>query len=111
MPHARFVTGRRYNTKTLEIACRGKNIAEVLGMTVDAAFEFFADEPHLRRSLDVLRKSAWIICAWANPRQNYPAARPSASSWQPNCNAPPAATRSTSWTSRPPACTPPTSKS
>jgi excinuclease ABC subunit A len=48
--------GARYNAKTLEITYRDKNIAEVLGMTVDDAFEFFADEPHLRRSLDVLRQ-------------------------------------------------------
>jgi excinuclease ABC subunit A len=48
--------GARYNAKTLEIKYRDKNIAEVLGMTVDAAYEFFADEPHLHRSLDVLRQ-------------------------------------------------------
>jgi excinuclease ABC subunit A len=48
--------GARYNAKTLEIKYRDKNIAEVLGMTVDTAYEFFADEPHLRRSLDVLRQ-------------------------------------------------------
>ncbi|HEX8911502.1 MAG TPA: hypothetical protein VF796_04010, partial [Humisphaera sp.] len=48
--------GARYNAKTLEITYREKNIAEVLGMTVDAAFDFFADEPHLARSLDVLRQ-------------------------------------------------------
>ena len=48
--------GARYNGKTLEIAYRGKNIAEVLGMTVDAACEFFSDEPHVRRALDVLRQ-------------------------------------------------------
>ncbi len=47
--------GTRYNAKTLEIRYRERNIAEVLGMTVDAAWEFFADEPHVRRSLDVLR--------------------------------------------------------
>ena len=34
---------------------RGKNIADVLGMTVDAACEFLSDEPHARRSLEVLR--------------------------------------------------------
>ena len=39
--------GARYNAKTLEIRYRGKNIAEVLAMTVDAAWEFFADEPQL----------------------------------------------------------------
>ena len=48
--------GARYNAKTLEITYRDKNIADVLGMTVDAAFEFFTEEPHVRRSLDVLRE-------------------------------------------------------
>ena len=48
--------GARYNAKTLEIKYRDKNIADVLGMTVDAACEFFADEPHVHRSLDVLRE-------------------------------------------------------
>jgi excinuclease ABC subunit A len=48
--------GSRYNAKTLEIKYREKNIAEVLGLTVDAAAEFFADEVHLARSLDVLRQ-------------------------------------------------------
>ena len=48
--------GARYNAKTLEITYREKNIAEVLGMTVDAAWEFFADETHIRRALDVMRQ-------------------------------------------------------
>jgi excinuclease ABC subunit A len=48
--------GTRYNAKTLEIRYREKNIADVLGLTVDAAAEFFADEPHIKRSLDVLRE-------------------------------------------------------
>ena len=48
--------GTRYNAKTLEITYREKNIAEVLGLTVDAAWDFFADEPHIRRALDVLRQ-------------------------------------------------------
>src|SRR4029079_12861565 len=43
--------GARYNAKTLEVTYNGKNIAEVLDLTVDAAFDFFADEPTLRRSL------------------------------------------------------------
>ena len=48
--------GARYNAKTLEIKYRDRNIADVLAMTVDAARDFFADEPHVRRSLDVLRE-------------------------------------------------------
>ena len=47
--------GARYNAKTLEIKYEGKNIADVLGMTVDGAWEFFADEPPVCRSLKVLR--------------------------------------------------------
>jgi len=47
--------GSRYNAKTLEVEYRGKNIADVLGMTVDAAYEFLADAPHAYRSLGVLR--------------------------------------------------------
>jgi excinuclease ABC subunit A len=48
--------GARYNAQTLEVRYRDKNIAEVLGMTVDAAWEFFADAPHIHRSLNVLRE-------------------------------------------------------
>jgi excinuclease ABC subunit A len=47
--------GTRYNAKTLGIKYHGKNIAEVLGLTVDAAAEFFADDETLRRALQVLR--------------------------------------------------------
>jgi excinuclease ABC subunit A len=48
--------GTRYNAETLKIKYRDKSIAEVLGMTVDAAWEFFADEPHLHRSLTIVRE-------------------------------------------------------
>jgi excinuclease ABC subunit A len=48
--------GARYNAKTLEISYRGKTIADVLGMTVDTAFEFFAGEAHVSRALDVVRQ-------------------------------------------------------
>jgi excinuclease ABC subunit A len=48
--------GARYNAKTLEIKIQGRSIAEVLAMTVDEAFEFFADDERLRRALGVLRE-------------------------------------------------------
>jgi excinuclease ABC subunit A len=48
--------GARYNAKTLEIKYRDKNIAEVLNMTVDAAYEFFADDPEVQRPLHTLRQ-------------------------------------------------------
>lgn len=46
--------GQRYNPETLEITYDGKNIADVLDMTVDRAHAFFADEPPVLRALSVL---------------------------------------------------------
>lgn len=48
--------GTRYNAKTLEVQYRGKNIADVLGLTVNAAGEFFASEPSLLRSIETLQE-------------------------------------------------------
>ncbi|MCY1046145.1 excinuclease ABC subunit UvrA [Corallococcus sp. bb12-1] len=47
--------GTRYDPKTLEVKYRERNIADVLGMTVDAAFDFFVQEPSLLRVLKVLK--------------------------------------------------------
>jgi excinuclease ABC subunit A len=47
--------GARYNVETLEVAYRGKNIAEVLAMSVDEAAKFLADLPAASRSLETLR--------------------------------------------------------
>ncbi|WP_298970097.1 excinuclease ABC subunit UvrA [uncultured Psychrobacter sp.] len=46
--------GQRYNDETLEITYRNKNIAEVLNLTVEAAYEFFAEEAPILRALDAL---------------------------------------------------------
>jgi excinuclease ABC subunit A len=48
--------GARYNEKTLEITYGGRTIAEVLRLTVDDAFAFFAEEPAVARALGVLRE-------------------------------------------------------
>ncbi len=48
--------GTRYNSKTLEVKYKGKNIAEVLAMTVDAAYDFFDTEVQIQRALDVIRQ-------------------------------------------------------
>ena len=48
--------GSRYNAKTLEIKYEGLSIAEVLALTVDAAWEFFADELPVHRALGVVRE-------------------------------------------------------
>ncbi len=46
--------GSRYNAKTLEVEWNGRNIAQVLGMTVDEALAFFAEEAAIRRPLQLL---------------------------------------------------------
>ncbi|MBO5751161.1 MAG: excinuclease ABC subunit UvrA [Kiritimatiellae bacterium] len=46
--------GKRFNAETLEVTYGGKNIAEVLSMTVSEAFEFFAKIPSLSRKLSTL---------------------------------------------------------
>ncbi len=48
--------GTRYNRETLEVKYRGKSIADVLDMTVEAAREFFKAMPKIRKKLDALYK-------------------------------------------------------
>lgn len=47
--------GKRYNRETLEVRFKGKSIADVLSMTVDAAAEFFASQPPILRKLKALQ--------------------------------------------------------
>ncbi|MGW3032842.1 ATP-binding cassette domain-containing protein [Streptomyces sp. NPDC001178] len=46
--------GDRYNPETLQVTYRGRNIAQVLDLTVESAAEFFADTPAVARSLATL---------------------------------------------------------
>ena len=48
--------GKRYNRETLEIRYKGKNIADVLDMTVDDALVFFEDIPQIKRKVEMLSK-------------------------------------------------------
>ncbi|ADV84928.1 excinuclease ABC subunit UvrA [Terriglobus saanensis] len=48
--------GARFNAKTLEVLYCEKSIADVLALTVDAAADFFAEDPHVARALQVLQE-------------------------------------------------------
>ena len=47
--------GTRYNSETLEVQYKGKNIAEVLNMTVTEALDFFSVIPKIRRKLQTIQ--------------------------------------------------------
>ncbi|MGM9521287.1 MAG: excinuclease ABC subunit UvrA [Oscillospiraceae bacterium] len=47
--------GKRYNRETLEVCYKGKNISEVLDMTVDEALEFFENLPKIKQKLQTLQ--------------------------------------------------------
>ena len=46
--------GKRYNRETLEVRYKGKNISDVLDMTVEEALEFFENIPRIKRKLQTL---------------------------------------------------------
>ncbi len=48
--------GKRYNTETLAVQYKGKNISDYLEMTVDEAYEYFKAHPILKRKLGTLKK-------------------------------------------------------
>ena len=47
--------GKRYNRETLEVRYKGKNIYDVLNMTVEEAVDFFENVPNIRRKMETLR--------------------------------------------------------
>ncbi|OJV65989.1 MAG: excinuclease ABC subunit A [Clostridiales bacterium 38-18] len=48
--------GKRYNRETLEVKYKGKNIADVLNMTVEEGLEFFSNIPRIKRKLKTLHE-------------------------------------------------------
>lgn len=48
--------GKRYNRETLEVKYKGKNIYEVLDMTIDEGVEFFENLPKIKRKLETLQQ-------------------------------------------------------
>src|SRR5476649_896134 len=48
--------GKRYNRETLEVKYKGKNISEVLGLTIDEACDYFRQIPKIFRKLETLQE-------------------------------------------------------
>ena len=103
---------KRYNRETLEVRYKGKNIYEVLEMTVDEALEFFAPLPRIAAKLQDFAGCRPRL-RQARPALDH-ALRRRGAAHQTGHGAFPARPRaapSTCWTSRPQACTWPTWKS
>ena len=76
--------GKRYNRETLEVRYKGKNIYEVLEMTVEEALPFFENLPRIYGRLKTLMDVGLSYIKLGQPPPSCPAARPSGSSWLPS---------------------------
>lgn len=54
--HCNTCNGKRYNRETLEVKFKGKNISDILDMTINQAVEFFENIPVIQHKLETLRK-------------------------------------------------------
>ena len=70
--------GTRYKPQVLEVRYRGKNIHEVLNLTVRRRCISLPRRPRSWRSCGCWRKWGWDICGWGSRRPRFPAARRSA---------------------------------
>ncbi len=101
--------GKRYNRETLEVKYKGKNIHEILDMTVEDAREFFDPVPAVARKLQTLMDVGLSTFALVSQRPLSLVARRSGSSWRGSSPSGIPVRPSIFWTSRPPGCTSTTS--
>ncbi len=96
--------GKRYNRETLEIRYRGRNISQVLDLTVEQALEYFDSVPAIARKLQTLIDVglSYIRLGQSQPRCRVAKRNGSNCRW--NCRGAVRAARSTSWMNPPPAC-------
>jgi excinuclease ABC subunit A len=73
--------GKRYNRETLEIRYKGKNIAEVLDMTVYQGLAMFQNIEVIRSKLQTLADVGTRLCPHRPVPRRSPGARPSGSNW------------------------------
>jgi len=65
--------GKRYNSATLEVNWRGKNIAEILAMSVDEAIEHFHSYEQIQSKLETLKEVGLGYIKLGQPATTLPA--------------------------------------
>lgn len=90
--------GARYKPQTLDVLYNGKNIAEVLRLTVDTACVFFAADSSVLRPLELLRDIGLGYLRLGQPATELSGGEPNASNWPPNYSGPTGAIRCMCWT-------------
>ena len=90
MPTAPLCHGTGYNAKTLEIKYRDKSIVDVPGMSLDTAWEFFAQVPTIRRrapgapSMSRMRRAS-ASCGWGSAGDGAVGRRKAQRIWRASC--------------------------
>lgn len=92
--------GKRYNRETLEVRYAGKNIADVLEMTVDEALPFFKSYPKITRVLQALVDVGLGYIRLGQSATTFSGVKHSALSWRQNWHALKVVVRFTFWTNR-----------
>jgi len=102
--------GKRYNRETLEIRFKGKNIQEILDMTVEDALPFFSAVPTVQPKLQTC--SMWVFVRAAGPERHHALRRRGAAvKLAKELSKRATDARSTFSNERPPVCISPTSHS
>ncbi len=97
--------GERYNRETLQVTYRGKNISEVLDMTVEDALHFFENIPGIKRKLQTLFDVGLGYIRLGQPATTLSGGEAQRVKLASELQKRQPARRSTSWTSPPRACT------
>ena len=102
--------GKRYNRETLEVRYKGKNIHEVLDMTIEEAHEFFDAVPMLKRKLNTLVDVGLSYVRLGQSATTLSGGEAQRVKCLGNSPSEAPAKRSTSWTNPPPDCISTTSR-
>ena len=87
--------GKRFNSETLAIKYKGKNISEVLEMDIDTALVHFADIPRVARGLQLLHDVGLDYIKLGQPAPTLSGVKPNASNFRGNSPSEALAKRST----------------